>query len=132
MIFLQGSKMQKVMFISLLLDLLGFTVILPLFPALLEYYSRNDSSGLYSTLLSWIVAFQEAIGIPSKFHSVLFGGINLILSFSLFFFLILTFFIVVMIGGDRKFQGRFGAFLSFLCEFKDKNSCLHLVRKTKD
>lgn len=103
MIFLQGSKMQKVMFISLLLDLLGFTVILPLFPALLEYYSRNDSSGLYSTLLSWIVAFQEAIGIPSKFHSVLFGGINLILSFSLFFFLILTFFIVVMIGGDRKF-----------------------------
>lgn len=86
MIFLQGSKMQKVMFISLLLDLLGFTVILPLFPALLEYYSRNDSSGLYSTLLSWIVAFQEAIGIPSKFHSVLFGGINLILSFSLFFF----------------------------------------------
>ncbi|XP_027206946.2 major facilitator superfamily domain-containing protein 10 isoform X1 [Penaeus vannamei] len=70
-----GSKMQKVMFISLLLDLLGFTVILPLFPALLEYYSRNDSSGLYSTLLSWIVAFQEAIGIPSKFHSVLFGGL---------------------------------------------------------
>ncbi|XP_063604765.1 major facilitator superfamily domain-containing protein 10-like [Penaeus indicus] len=68
-----SSKMQKVMFISLLLDLLGFTVILPLFPALLEYYSRNDSSGLYSTLLSWIVAFQEAIGIPAKFHSVLFG-----------------------------------------------------------
>ena len=31
-----------VVFISLVLDLLAFTVILPLLPSLLEYYSVND------------------------------------------------------------------------------------------
>ena len=31
-----------VLFLSLVLDLLGFTVILPLIPSLLEYYRRND------------------------------------------------------------------------------------------
>ena len=66
--------MQTVMFISLILDLLGFTVILPLFPALLDFYSKNDTSGLYAKLVSWVSVFQELVGIPSKFHSVLFGG----------------------------------------------------------
>ena len=31
-----------VVFVSLLVDLLGFTVILPLMPSLLEYYSQHD------------------------------------------------------------------------------------------
>lgn len=31
-----------VVFVSLLVDLLGFTVILPLMPSLLEYYDRHD------------------------------------------------------------------------------------------
>lgn len=31
-----------VVFLSLLVDLLGFTVILPLIPSLLEYYSSKD------------------------------------------------------------------------------------------
>ena len=31
-----------VVFVSLLVDLLGFTVILPLMPSLLEYYSKHD------------------------------------------------------------------------------------------
>lgn len=69
------SRMQTVMFISLLLDLLGFTVILPLFPALLDFYANNDSSGLYARLVTWVSAFQDMIGIPSQFHSVLFGGL---------------------------------------------------------
>ncbi|KAK7068828.1 Major facilitator superfamily domain-containing protein 10 [Halocaridina rubra] len=69
------SRMQTVMFISLMLDLLGFTVILPLFPALLDFYSKNDTSGLYSKLVSWVSVFQDAVGIPSRFHSVLFGGL---------------------------------------------------------
>lgn len=63
------------MFISLVLDLLGFTVILPLFPALLDYYSKNDASGLYAASLTWVITFQQWIGIPSRFHSVLFGGL---------------------------------------------------------
>ena len=31
-----------VLFLSLVLDLLGFTVILPLIPSILEYYRHND------------------------------------------------------------------------------------------
>ena len=31
-----------VLFLSLLVDLIGFTVILPLIPSMLEYYSKND------------------------------------------------------------------------------------------
>ncbi len=59
---------------SLILDLLGFTVVLPLFPALLDYYSKHDSSGLYSSLLSSVTYYQHIIGIPARFQSVLFGG----------------------------------------------------------
>ena len=35
-------KTLLVIFVSLVLDLLGFTIILPLFPSLLEYYKNND------------------------------------------------------------------------------------------
>ena len=35
-----------VVFISLLVDLLGFTVILPLMPSILEYYSHHDQVGV--------------------------------------------------------------------------------------
>ena len=31
-----------ILFFSLVLDLLGFTVILPLMPSILEYYGRSD------------------------------------------------------------------------------------------
>ncbi|KAA0187579.1 hypothetical protein HAZT_HAZT009541, partial [Hyalella azteca] len=61
--------MKYVIFISLVLDLLGFTVILPLFPALLDYYSKHDSSGLYDTLLSGVSRFQSGLGVPERFNS---------------------------------------------------------------
>ncbi|XP_076039721.1 major facilitator superfamily domain-containing protein rtet [Oratosquilla oratoria] len=67
--------MQIVTFLSLLLDLLGFTVILPLFPALLDYYAQHDTSGLYSFLLGGIAAFQDYLKVPFRFNSVLFGGL---------------------------------------------------------
>ncbi|CAL4082983.1 unnamed protein product, partial [Meganyctiphanes norvegica] len=70
-----ASGMHRVTFISLLLDLLGFTVILPLFPALLDYYSKNDSSGLYAYLLGWVTYYQDLLGVPHQFNSVLFGGL---------------------------------------------------------
>jgi len=35
-------RVLATLFVSLLLDLLGFTVILPLFPAILEYYGQHD------------------------------------------------------------------------------------------
>ena len=45
----KGESMSKksrktlfILFASLVLDLLGFTVILPLMPSILEYYGRTD------------------------------------------------------------------------------------------
>ena len=42
-----------VIFISLLLDLLAFTVILPLFPAILARYQKDDPSGMMKRYLDW-------------------------------------------------------------------------------
>lgn len=63
-----------VVFISLILDLLAFTMILPLFPSLIDYYKQNDSGGLYQWLEVHISVFQKLIGVPDKFNGVLFGG----------------------------------------------------------
>lgn len=53
----QGKKsedqngMTLVVFFGLLLDLLAFTLILPLFPALLDHYRKHDDqNGLYHFL----------------------------------------------------------------------------------
>lgn len=64
-----------IVFFSLLFDLLAFTMILPLLPSLLDHYQKNDSSdGLYPKLLQKIRYFQEMVGAPDRFNSVLFGG----------------------------------------------------------
>ncbi|XP_069678916.1 major facilitator superfamily domain-containing protein 10 [Periplaneta americana] len=64
-----------IVFVSLLLDLLAFTMILPLLPSLLDHYSLNDRpSGLYPWLLAKVRYFQEFVGAPDRFNSVLFGG----------------------------------------------------------
>ncbi|XP_063871196.1 uncharacterized protein LOC135106277 [Scylla paramamosain] len=73
----RNARTSKVVFGSLILDLLGFTVVLALFPALLDYYSKHDSSSLYSSLLSCVTYYQHIIGVPARFHSVLFGEIEL-------------------------------------------------------
>ncbi|GFO50357.1 major facilitator superfamily domain-containing protein 10-like [Plakobranchus ocellatus] len=66
-----------VVFISLILDLLAFTVILPLLPSLLEYYSSNDQSGIYASLQNSVSYFRELVGAPNtpRWNSVLFGGL---------------------------------------------------------
>jgi hypothetical protein len=64
-----------IVFVSLLLDLLAFTMILPLLPSLLDHYSLNDSpNGLYPWLLGKVQYFKEIVGAPDRFNSVLFGG----------------------------------------------------------
>jgi hypothetical protein len=64
-----------IVFVSLLLDLLAFTMILPLLPSLLDHYRLNDSpNGLYPWLLGKVRYFQEFVGAPDRFNSVLFGG----------------------------------------------------------
>lgn len=69
------SPTVYVVFISLLLDLLAFTMILPLLPSLLEHYRQHDDKGLYLWLTNRIQYFQQFVGAPEKFNSVLFGGL---------------------------------------------------------
>ncbi|KAI6089074.1 MFS general substrate transporter [Hypoxylon rubiginosum] len=75
------KRVLKVIFVSLLLDLISFTFILPLFPKLLEFY-RNSEAGpdSQSTLLARILdglhAYKSAFAKPieSRYDIVLLGG----------------------------------------------------------
>lgn len=89
-----------IVFVSLLLDLLAFTMILPLLPSLLEYYRLNDKAGLYHTLSNSVKFFQELVGAPDKFNSVLFGG------FLGSMFSFLQFIVSPIVGGLSDCYGR--------------------------
>lgn len=73
------KRVLKVLFISLLLDLISFTFILPLFPKLIEFY-RNHETGNPNTVLSKILAGLNAYKnyfakpINSRYDIVLLGG----------------------------------------------------------
>ncbi|XP_064600293.1 major facilitator superfamily domain-containing protein 10-like [Liolophura sinensis] len=71
------SKTVYVIFASLIFDLLGFTVILPLLPSLLDYYGQKDQDGLYHVLKQSVTGFRELVGAPDtpRWNSVLFGGL---------------------------------------------------------
>ena len=47
---LPSDRAVWIVFFSLLVDLLAFTVILPLFPSLLEFYANNKQVSKRSTL----------------------------------------------------------------------------------
>lgn len=69
-----------VIFLTLLIDLIGFSIIFPLGPDLVTYYLRVDgNSGLLGWLLSESEAAAHAMGQSHAFAAVLFGG--LLLSF---------------------------------------------------
>jgi MFS family permease len=89
-----------IVFLSLLLDLLAFTIILPLLPSLLEHYRINDKDGLYSKLSDSVSYFRELVGAPVQFNSVLFGGVL----GSMFSFL--QFLISPIAGGLSDYYGR--------------------------
>lgn len=91
---------QRVVFVGLLIDLLAFTLILPLFPALISHYRSHDSSGLFAWLESKVDWFRLVVGAPAQFNSVLFGG----LLGSLFSFL--QFVASPVIGGLSDRYGR--------------------------
>ncbi|GAB1607766.1 major facilitator superfamily domain-containing protein 10-like, partial [Argonauta hians] len=76
----EGGPQQKyilqVVFVSLIIDLLAFTVILPIFPSILDYYQKHDQSLLYRSLEEMVQYFQSWVGIPpnARWNAVLFGG----------------------------------------------------------
>ncbi|KAK0723838.1 major facilitator superfamily domain-containing protein [Apiosordaria backusii] len=79
------KRVLRVIFISLLLDLLSFTFILPLFPNLLEFYRNAEapldasapaSKTLLSSVLGYLNAYKAAFARPieSRYDIVLLGG----------------------------------------------------------
>ncbi|KAM5339463.1 major facilitator superfamily domain-containing protein 10 isoform 2-T7 [Glossophaga mutica] len=70
------TRVITVVFLGLLLDLLAFTLLLPLLPGLLESHSRAHDP-LYGSWQRGVDWFAAAIGMPAekKYNSVLFGGL---------------------------------------------------------
>ncbi|EMP35550.1 Major facilitator superfamily domain-containing protein 10 [Chelonia mydas] len=71
-----SGRVITIVFLALLIDLLGFTLILPLLPSILEYYSKNDD-GFYLSLQHGVDWFAAVVGVPleRKYNTVLFGGL---------------------------------------------------------
>ncbi|VDK82009.1 unnamed protein product [Litomosoides sigmodontis] len=56
-------------FVILVLELLAFTSILPLFPALIEYYGLDERKDkVYDAIEMFCHFFESAVGIPSSKH----------------------------------------------------------------
>ncbi|KAJ3107539.1 hypothetical protein HDU97_003844 [Phlyctochytrium planicorne] len=72
-------KSLTTIFIALLIDILAFTIILPLLPRLLDHYEKTDGqdkNSFFYLILTWIRQFRTAIGgTGSRMDIVLFGGI---------------------------------------------------------
>ncbi|KAF8774109.1 major facilitator superfamily domain-containing protein 10-like [Argiope bruennichi] len=68
------SSSMYIIFLVLIVDLLGFTVILPLMPSIFEYYDANEKDHLYHWMESKIHFFQTLFGAPGEFNKVLFSG----------------------------------------------------------
>ncbi|MCB1046172.1 MAG: MFS transporter [Calditrichaeota bacterium] len=72
-----SRRTMGVLFLTLFLDLVGFSIIFPLFPALLEYYiSLEGSSGLLGSVLHQLDRIGAMLGAGggTTARIVLFGG----------------------------------------------------------
>ncbi|KAL8950664.1 MAG: hypothetical protein Q9222_003301 [Ikaeria aurantiellina] len=77
----QRKKILKVIFISLLLDLISFTFILPLFPRLLEFYrnleaTQISSDSVLNRILLGLNTYKRSFSRPisDRYDVVLLGG----------------------------------------------------------
>lgn len=65
-----------VIFLTLYIDLIGFSIIFPLGPKLLHHYlSVDGQSGLLGWILAQVTAFSQLLGNESHLPEVLFGGV---------------------------------------------------------
>ena len=65
-----------VIFLTIFIDLVGFSIIFPLFPSILDYYLAKDGgSGILASLLSWLDELSATLGGGDRFTPVLFGGV---------------------------------------------------------
>lgn len=74
-----NSKIKRVftiVFVTQLIDLLAFTLILPLLPKLLDFYAENDKSGLYNLVeRTFANLFSKLINTSTSHNQVLLAGL---------------------------------------------------------
>ncbi|OKP10111.1 Major facilitator superfamily domain-containing protein 10 [Penicillium subrubescens] len=72
------KKILKTLFVSLLLDLISFTFILPLFPSVLSYYRAKDEApnSLLNGIFHYLNAYKNSFSKPidSRYDIILLGG----------------------------------------------------------
>jgi MFS family permease len=75
----QGRRTLGIVFLTLFLDLVGFSIIFPLFPAMLDYYlpAGAGEGSLLGQLVGQLAGWAEASGAenPRFMTAVLFGGV---------------------------------------------------------
>jgi MFS family permease len=75
----QKKRTLGIVFLTLFLDLVGFSIIFPLFPAMLEYYlpGGTGDGSLLGQIVAPLAAWSEQSGAddPRLMTAVLFGGI---------------------------------------------------------
>ena len=77
----KGQQTLKIVFLTLFLDLVGFSIIFPLFPDLLDYYiPEGESSSSKSSLTQFLAPLFQLAELsshpnPKFITTVLFGGI---------------------------------------------------------
>ncbi|PCH41111.1 MFS DHA1 [Wolfiporia cocos MD-104 SS10] len=76
------AKVERVVFLSLVLDLFAFTIPLPLFPRIIEWYTKreaSDPSGFLSRTLYFVSAVRGLLykptSNPQRWDVVLLGGL---------------------------------------------------------
>ena len=65
----------KFVFVTLFVDLLAFTLILPLLPKILDYYATNDKSNTYKLFDNNVKVLQRFLRVPESYNQVLLAGI---------------------------------------------------------
>lgn len=69
------KRVFKLIFVTLFVDLIAFTLILPLLPKILDYYATNDESGAYQLFDKNLKVLQKLLGVPESHNKVLLAGI---------------------------------------------------------
>ena len=74
----EAKRVLLLAFLTLFIDLIGFSIIFPLFPAMLDFYRQRESAtGMFGMLISGLEHLAQWVGNPNKDAGilVLFGGI---------------------------------------------------------
>ena len=71
----KAKSSLKIMFLTLFLDLVGFSIIFPLFPSMAKYYLLNDRDSVILNFIFTSIESFTSIGGAQINNIVLFGGI---------------------------------------------------------